>query len=267
LQIVPIQAFEDNYIWAIHDGRVAAIVDPGDAVPVLRFLEENALLLGAIVITHHHRDHVGGIGELLEMAPRVRRDDGPLPVVGPEREDIPHRTRAVNEGEEVLLDAPAVTFTVMDVPGHTRGHVAYVADIGGPVVFCGDTLFASGCGRLFEGTAAQMLASLDKLAALPAATRVYCAHEYTQSNVRFARAADPENEVGAQWATGVATLRSQGKSTVPTTMGHEREVNPFLRSREPEVREQVAQQTGQDALGWSDEEAFAALRSWKDGFR
>ena len=267
MQIVPIQAFDDNYIWAVHDGHAAAIVDPGDAGPVLRFLKDNALLLGAIVITHHHRDHVGGIGELLDYAPRVRGLDGALPVIGPATEEIPHRTRAVEEGETVELALPALTLRVLEVPGHTRGHVAYVGDVDGPVLFCGDTMFASGCGRLFEGTPEQMLASLDKLAALPAETRMYCAHEYTRSNVSFARAAEPENEAGQQWEAEVAALRAAGEPTVPTTIGHERAVNPFLRSREPGVRRHVAQQAGVSGGAWSDADAFAALRGWKDHFR
>ncbi|TMS58602.1 hydroxyacylglutathione hydrolase [Imbroritus primus] len=267
MQIVPIQAFDDNYIWAVHDGHAAAIVDPGDAGPVLRFLKDNALLLGAIVITHHHRDHVGGIGELLDYAPRVRGLDGVLPVIGPATEEIPHRTRAVEEGETVELAMPALTLRVLEVPGHTRGHVAYVGDVDGPVLFCGDTLFASGCGRLFEGTPEQMLASLDKLAALPAQTRVYCAHEYTRSNVAFARHVEPESVAIAQWQEEVARLRQAGQPTVPTTLAHEKRVNPFLRSREDSVRRNVMmhERMTSDA-GISDAAMFGALRRWKDGF-
>src|SRR5690606_18854402 len=152
-------------------------------------------------------------------------------------------------------------------PGHTRGHVAYVGDVDGPVLFCGDTLFARGCGRLFEGTPEQMLASLDKLAALPPATRVYCAHEYTRSNVAFARAADPENEAGQRWEAVVAALRAVGDPSVPTTIGHEQAVSPFLRSRDADVREQVAQHAGVSGSNWSGADAFAALRNWKDHFR
>lgn len=267
MQIVPIQAFEDNYIWAIHDGHTAAIVDPGDAGPVLRFLAENALLLGAIVITHHHRDHVGGIGALLEYAPRVRGLAGALPVIGPGTEDIPHRTRAVEEGEIVEVATPALTLRVLEVPGHTLGHVAYVSDINGPVVFCGDTLFASGCGRLFEGTAEQMLASLDKLAALAGETRMYCAHEYTRSNVAFARHVEPGSVVLAQWQEEVARCRQANQPTVPTTLAHEKQVNPFLRSREDSVRSRVMEHTGaMEKSEMGDAEIFGALRRWKDGF-
>ncbi len=265
LKVEPIPAFQDNYIWAIHDGRHAAVVDPGEAAPVERFLAQHGLVLGAIVITHHHGDHQGGVAALLAMHPSAP-DGGPMPVVGPAGERIGARTQAVREGDRVTLAAPAVQFGVLDVPGHTAGHVAYVAELGeaGRAVFCGDTLFATGCGRLFEGTPAQMLASLDKLAALPGDTRVYCAHEYTRSNVRFARAVEPDNAALARWEARVASLREAGEPTVPTTVAHEREVNPFLRSREPTVREAVGGRGGDIS---SDAAAFGALRGWKDDFR
>ncbi|XQU70211.1 hypothetical protein OJJOAM_002942 [Cupriavidus sp. H18C1] len=179
LRVEPIPAFQDNYIWAIDDGHAAAVVDPGEAAPVLAYLARAGLVLGAIVITHHHGDHQGGVAELLAAWP-TGPDGEPVPVIGPAAERIGHRTRAVREGDEVELKAPALRLRVLEVPGHTAGHIAYTGELPGigPVVFCGDTMFASGCGRLFEGTPAQMLASLDKLAALPDATRVYCAHEY-----------------------------------------------------------------------------------------
>ncbi|MBV8271929.1 MAG: hydroxyacylglutathione hydrolase [Cupriavidus sp.] len=265
LKVEPIPAFQDNYIWAIHDGHSAAVVDPGEAAPVERFLAQRGLALGAIVITHHHGDHQGGVSDLLNL--HANGPDGaPLPVIGPVGERIAHRTQAVREGDTVTLRHPAATFQVLDVPGHTAGHVAYVGDLpgAGPVVFCGDTLFASGCGRLFEGTPAQMLASLDKLAALPGDTRVYCAHEYTRSNVRFARAVEPDNGDLAEWAARVDALREAGEPTVPTTVALERAVNPFLRSREPAVRKAVRTQGGDVS---NDAVAFGALRGWKDGFR
>lgn len=267
LQIVPIPAFQDNYIWAVHDGHVAAVVDPGDAEPVLRFLQAHDLLLGAIVITHHHGDHVGGVGDLLEYAPRVPDLSGALPVVGPAGEDIPHRTRALCEGDTVSFTAPDLTLRVLEVPGHTLGHIAYTGDIDGPVLFCGDTLFASGCGRLFEGTPAQMLASLDKLAALPAPTRVYCAHEYTQSNVAFARHVEPDSAPLEHWQEEVMRRRRAGQPTVPTTLAHEKRVNPFLRCREAVVRQRIRHHLNTVELqALSDEAVFAALRSWKDTF-
>jgi len=268
LKVEPIPAFQDNYIWAIHDGHSAAVVDPGEAAPVLRFLAQHGLALGAIVITHHHGDHQGGVADLLEAHP-AGPDGAPVPVIGPAGERIGHRTQAVREGDIVTLRHPAATFRVLDVPGHTAGHVAYTADAAGlpgagPAVFCGDTLFASGCGRLFEGTPAQMLISLDKLAALPAETKVYCAHEYTRSNVRFAQAVEPDNADLAAWSARVDALRQADIPTVPTTVGQERAVNPFLRSRDAAVRRAVAGQGGDVS---NDAAAFGALRGWKDNFR
>lgn len=265
LKVEPIPAFQDNYIWAIHDGESAAVVDPGEAEPVERFLAQRGLALGAIVITHHHGDHQGGVSDLLASHP-TGPDGAPIPVVGPAGERIGHRTQAVREGDTVTLARPAATFRVLDVPGHTAGHVAYVGDLpgAGHVVFCGDTLFASGCGRLFEGSPAQMLASLDKLAALPGDTRVYCAHEYTRSNVRFAQAVEPGNADLLAWSARVDALRQADSPTVPTTVAHERAVNPFLRSRDPAVRRAVQAQGGDVS---NDAAAFGALRGWKDNFR
>jgi len=265
LKVEPIPAFQDNYIWAIHDGKSAAVVDPGEAEPVERFLAQRGLALGAIVITHHHGDHQGGVSDLLEGHP-AGPDGAPIPVIGPAGERIGHRTQAVREGDTVTLAHPAATFRVLDVPGHTAGHVAYVGDLpgAGHAVFCGDTLFASGCGRLFEGSPAQMLASLDKLAALPGDTRVYCAHEYTRSNVRFAQAVEPGNADLSAWSARVDALRQADTPTVPTTVAHERAVNPFLRSREPAVRRAVQAQGGDVS---NDAAAFGALRGWKDNFR
>ncbi|MBY4896275.1 hydroxyacylglutathione hydrolase [Cupriavidus sp. AU9028] len=265
LKVEPIPAFQDNYIWAIHDGRSVAVVDPGDAAPVLAYLERKGLQLGAILITHHHGDHQGGVAQLLASHP-LGPDGRSLPVAGPATEKIGHRTQAVAQGDTVTLAHPALTLRVLEVPGHTAGHIAYTGSLDGlgPVLFCGDTLFASGCGRLFEGTAAQMLRSLDQFAALPDDTRVYCAHEYTASNVRFARAVEPRNNALARWQDKVAELRAAGQPTLPTTIGHEREVNPFLRSRLPQVRQALAGRMPADA---DDAAAFAALRAWKDEFR
>lgn len=268
LEVEAIAAFADNYIWALHDGRVAAVVDPGDAQPVLRFLQERGLALGAIVITHHHGDHVGGVRELVAAYPE-NPEGAPLPVIGPAGESIPRCTQAVRENDVVTLVQPAATFRVIDVPGHTSGHVAYVGHLQGDnapaSLFCGDTLFATGCGRLFEGTPAQMRSSLAKLAALAPDTRVYCAHEYTASNVRFARAVEPGNADLAAWEDEVTALRAEGRSTVPTTIGHERATNPFMRSDEAEVTQAVARHAG---IGTKDPVAvFAALREWKNGFR
>src|ERR1700676_3838405 len=178
--IIPIPAFSDNYIWLVQQGARGAVVDPGDAAPVIAHLEREAIELVAIVATHHHGDHVGGIPGL-----RRRRQ---VPVVGPAAEEIPGRTRALREGDSFEVDAIDLKLSVLDIPGHTAGHIACFND---DIVFSGDTLFAGGCGRLFEGTPAQMLASLDKLAALRPATQVYCGHEYTVANLRFALAIEP----------------------------------------------------------------------------
>jgi hydroxyacylglutathione hydrolase len=256
MQIDPIEAFSDNYIWWLsHDGE-AAVVDPGDAGPVLARLSAEQCKLTAILVTHHHPDHVGGVAALVE-ATGAR-------VYGPAHEHIPCRDVALHEGAR--FDLLATQFAVLDVPGHTAGHIAYYCgQLAPPALFCGDTLFAAGCGRLFEGTPEQMLASLDKLAALPPATRVYCAHEYTLANLRFAAAAEPGNPAVAQRTAHAAALRHAGQPTVPSTVAEERLTNPFLRSGEHALRASAAQR---DARAATDRVAsFAALRAWKDGFR
>ncbi len=184
--IIPIPAFADNYIWLLRDGRSAVVVDPGDATPVLAYLERAGLTLTAILATHHHNDHVGGIPAL--------RERYPVPVFGPARESIPARTQALSEGDVFEVPGLPVTLRTLDIPGHTAGHIALFGEVAGaPSVFCGDTLFAAGCGRLFEGTPSQMWASLSALARLPDATNVYCGHEYTLANLRFALAVEPDN--------------------------------------------------------------------------
>jgi len=187
LNVFPVPAFKDNYFWVIDDGRFALVVDPGDATPVIAYLAQKSLTLAAILITHHHADHVGGIGGLLDWC--VDRN---VVVYGPASENIPHCTHKLDDGATVNIISPALSLQVIDVPGHTAGHMAYHAESQG-WLFCGDTLFAGGCGRLFEGTAAQMRASLGKLAALPAETNVFCAHEYTLANLLFACAVEPNN--------------------------------------------------------------------------
>lgn len=263
LTCVSIPAFQDNYFWLISDGRAAVVVDPGDAAPVEAYLQAHALHLSAILLTHHHRDHVGGVADLL----RTR----PIPVYGPAGEAIEHVTVAVAGGAQVVLPEPALSLSVLDVPGHTRGHIAYFLAADGaeaPRVFCGDTLFASGCGRLFEGSPAQMLASLDALVGLPGATRVHCAHEYTLSNIRFARAADPHNEPLKAWQAEAGRLREAGIPTVPTTLAHELQVNPFLRAGEPQLQADLAQALGLAPADLAGDrlKTFTALRAWKDRF-
>jgi hydroxyacylglutathione hydrolase len=263
LEYVPVPAFEDNYIWLVSDGQDAVVVDPGDAAPVQAYLAKRGWRLTAILLTHHHHDHVGGVADLL-----ISHSDGTLPVYGPAGEAIEHLTQRLRQGDRVSIASPALEVSVIDVPGHTAGHIAYFqpADTNGtPHLFCGDTLFASGCGRLFEGTAKQMLASLDALAALPDTTQVHCAHEYTLSNIRFARACEPASAALAQWQDDAAALRAAGKPTLPTTIAHEKAVNPFLRVDRPDVHATLAAQFARPV---SDRlEAFTLMRGWKDKFR
>lgn len=257
VETTAVPAFADNYLWLVH-GRSArtrvAVVDPGDAAAIDAALAAGVLTLDCILVTHHHADHVGGVAEL---AAKHR-----VPVYGPARETIPARTHALAGGDTVTLPGLDLTFRVYDVPGHTAGHIAYH---GHGALYCGDTLFSAGCGRLFEGTAAQMLASLDQFAALPADTLVYCAHEYTASNLRFALAVEPVNADLVAHADLVTELRARLQRTVPTTLGLERRINPFLRTRLPAVRAAAERRAGH-ALA-DDAEVFATVRQWKNEFR
>ncbi len=255
MDIIPLPAFRDNYIWLLHDDRHAVVVDPGDAVPVRQYLARQGLRLAAILVTHHHPDHVGGLAELLAAAT--------VPVFGPAAENIEGVTRPVAEGDTVRLDELGVELSVLDIPGHTSGHVAYYA-AGLGAVFCGDTLFSAGCGRLFEGTPPQLAASLAKLAALPDETRVYCTHEYTLSNLAFARVAEPDNAERDEWASRCEALRAANQPTLPSTIGREKAINPFLRCDRPGVVRAVAARAGtapRDPIA-----CLAALRAWKDVF-
>jgi len=253
LVVEPIPAFNDNYLWLLARGETAAVVDPGDAEPVLQRLQQSALTLEAILVTHHHGDHVGGVAALAR-ATGAR-------VYGPRDEPIPARDVALSGGDRI--EVLGVAFDVLDVAGHTRGHVAYYA----PVqrwLFCGDTLFAAGCGRLFEGTAEQMSASLARLAALPADTQVYCAHEYTLSNLRFALAVEPDNVALHRRQHDCMALRQRGAPTLPSTIGEERATNPFLRCAVPAVRR--AAEVRADRSLPTATEVFAELRAWKNVF-
>jgi hydroxyacylglutathione hydrolase len=253
LTIFPIPAFRDNYIWALHDGLDAVVVDPGDAAPVLNFLHAQKLKLCAILITHHHNDHVGGNRDLL-----ARHS---VPVYGPAAENIDTLSVRLSEGDEIAIDELALTFKVIEIPGHTAGHIAY---FGHGMVFCGDTLFACGCGRLFEGTPAQMYRSLGKLAALPGPTKVYCAHEYTLANITFARAVEPDNEALVSREFVERDKRGRGIPTVPSTVELERATNPFLRSQSPGVI--AAAQTRNPSIQANPVEVLATIREWKNSF-
>jgi hydroxyacylglutathione hydrolase len=255
-QLVALPAFTDNYIWMLHDTQRAVVVDPGDAAVVMDALTRMSLQLDTILVTHHHIDHTGGVAALREATGAA--------VYGPSRETMPEPIRRLDHGDK--LQVLGLTFEVIDVPGHTAGHIAYysAATGGAPLLFCGDTLFSGGCGRLFEGTPAQMLASLDTLAALPANTRVCCTHEYTLSNLRFARAVEPANAELAQYQHDCLSLREKNVPTLPSTIARELQINPFLRSRQPSVV-QAAQQL--DPAASDAVSVFTAIRQWKNTFQ
>ncbi|MBC7945404.1 MAG: hydroxyacylglutathione hydrolase [Burkholderiales bacterium] len=254
MKIVPLAAFQDNYIWLLRKGEHAVVVDPGDADPVLSYLAHAKLRLVAIVNTHHHRDHVGGNARLL--------DSFRVPVYGPREEAIATLTHRLQEGDAIDFPELALQLTVLSIPGHTAGHIAYV---GPGIVFCGDTLFAGGCGRLFEGSPEQMLGSLNKLAQLPAATQVYCGHEYTLANLRFALIVDPDNiELIAREESARAS-RAQDRPTLPSNIALEIATNPFLRCTDSRVISSVNDFAGQELTG--PIEVFAALRQWKDQYK
>ena len=254
LDLRALPALADNYIWTLADGdRRGLIVDPGEAAPVLAAMADGFRPL-AILLTHHHNDHIGGTADLLAACD--------MPIFAPHDERIPLATTRVADGDRVTIPCVDWSFDVIAIPGHTRSHIAFA---GQGLLFCGDTLFSLGCGRLFEGTPAQMLASLDRLAALPDDTLVCCAHEYTEANGRFAIAAEPDNPARDARVDEVAALRRQGRPSLPSTLGSERACNPFLRSDLPGIRATLAAQRG---LRSPDRvQAFAALREWKDGFR
>lgn len=265
LAVLPVPAFDDNYLWLVPAPGapgLAVVVDPGDAAPVQAELDRRGLRLAAILVTHHHGDHVGGLAELVANAGGVSA----LPVYGPADEDIEGITHPVKDGDTVALPALGLHFDVLSVPGHTRGHLAYA---GHGVVFCGDTMFSGGCGRLFEGTPAQMHRSLGRLAALPPQTQVFCAHEYTASNLRFALAVEPGNAALQAYAAEVTTRRAAGLPTVPSTIGRELAINPFVRTQVAEVRAAASAHAAHAGLPavTDDVSTLAALREWKNGFR
>ncbi|MBT8421274.1 MAG: hydroxyacylglutathione hydrolase [Gammaproteobacteria bacterium] len=252
--ITPISSFTDNYTWQIREagGKIAAFVDPGDAAPIFRVLEEEKIEPVAILLTHHHADHVGGVARLVARYPNIQ-------VFGPGKEPIATITRPVGEGDVVEIPGTRLSFRVMDVPGHTSGHVAYY---GHDALFCGDTLFSAGCGRLFEGTPDEMHASLKKIAALPGRTLIYCAHEYTLDNIRFAKWVEPGNLDLLVRETQAFAKIDQDAPTVPSTLAEELATNPFLRTDVPTVVATVEKHAGRRLSG--EAEVFATIRRWKD---
>lgn len=254
MKVSAISAFNDNYIWAIHDHHHLILVDPGDAKPVEAFMAEQQLELKAILITHHHQDHVGGVSTLIEAHPEVE-------LYGPANERLPLSPKPLEGGEQLHFSEPPCSFEVLAIPGHTLGHIAYSGLLG---LFCGDTLFHSGCGRIFEGTAEQMLHSLTQLAALPEDTLVYCAHEYTESNLNFAQAVEADNPDLLDTIKKVKEQRALHQPTLPTTLAEQKRVNPFLRLKSNSLKNSVelwCQHACQSEL-----ELFTQLRRWKDQF-
>jgi len=257
LDVRPIPAFQDNYIWMIRserDPQAVAVVDPGDAEPVLAALATEGLQLEAILATHHHADHVGGAARLVKATGAA--------VFGPGRERLPVEATRLAGGDRVGLPGLELEFEVLDVPGHTAGHIAYV---GHGALFCGDTMFSAGCGRLFEGTAAQMLSSLDALSELRDETFVYCGHEYTLANLKFATEVESGNADIADYVKRATALRTGGRPTLPSTIGLEKRVNPFLRSRHEDVKSSAERRAGRPLP--TPVAVFAEVRSWKDTFR
>lgn len=254
-KIAAIRALKDNYIWAIHgENRTVTVVDPGQAQPVIAYLTENQYTLDTILLTHHHADHTGGVQDLLKQYPNVA-------VYGSLIDRVPGITHFVQENDTIALTTLPFTFTVLNLPGHTLGHIGFY---GNDLLFCGDTLFSAGCGRLFEGTYAQLYHSLEKLRQLPLHTHIYCAHEYTLSNLRFAQAVEPNNLAITRHSETVLEYLRQNQPSLPSSVQLEQTINPFWRCQESTVMTAVQEHSGlslHDPLS-----IFTHLRKWKDQF-
>jgi hydroxyacylglutathione hydrolase len=262
IKITPIKAFTDNYIWAITNDHFVTLVDPGDASVCIEFIETNKLTLSTILITHHHSDHTGGINALVDYCQTKQL---PITVYGPANENIPQCHVKLTENDKLTLDDLNINFTIIDLPGHTAGHIAYFAkEHVSPILFCGDTLFSGGCGRLFEGSPEQMLNSLTKLADLPENTQVYCTHEYTQANLTFALTVEPKNQALVAYNQQVNQLRAKNRATIPSTIQLEKQINPFLRCKKLSIQAS-AQQFSPDTKA-TPQDTFTTIRRWKDQF-
>ena len=255
LTVIPIPAFNDNYIWLIlnPENHHAAVVDPGDATPVRAYCDQNNITLSAILITHHHPDHAGGVNELVKQYN--------TPVYGPAHEQIPHCNHPLTEGDSISIEALGISFDVIDIPGHTSGHIAFY---GNGWLFCGDTLFSGGCGRIFEGTPPQMYDSLTKLKKLDPSTLVFCGHEYTVANLEFALAVEPNNTLLVKRMSDAKNTRKEGKPTLPSTIKLELDTNPFLRAHCDDIKAAAEDYSGTPLT--SDVDVFAAIREKKNNF-
>jgi len=253
--VTPLPFGHDNYIWLINNGHHAALVDPGEALPALAALKKNGLELAAILLTHRHGDHTGGVREIVTHYPGV-------PVYGPRRDDIASVDHPVDNGDKIFIEALELELQIIGVAAHTRGHIAY---LGHSMLFCGDALFSAGCGRIFEGTPSDLELALERLAQLNDDTRVYCAHEYTLANLAFARTVEPDNAIRDQYAAHCEALRSQGAPTLPSTIAIERAINPFLRTDVKSIIDSVEAYCGTRPVNMQI--CLAALRAWKDVFQ